>query len=133
MSNMKFLYLLLFTALAVPALGNTHHFCWCESAEVPDLDICLTQAACNLYPKDKFFNVKGGDPNAHAMTKMNYKLQKCYSTRAWPIIPHPYLGGNEFEDACYAAAGDQSVVDACTVSPGHRTHVKSICAKNHAW
>ncbi|KAK2002955.1 hypothetical protein LX36DRAFT_651590, partial [Colletotrichum falcatum] len=130
---MNFFSLLLLAALILPACGDTHQFCWCGSHEVPGNDICLTQAACDRYPKDKFFNVEGGDPNAPAMTKMNRKLQRCYSTRTWPIIPHPYLGGNEFEDACYAAASDQSVVDACAISPGSRTHVKSYCTKNHSW
>ncbi|KAK2006623.1 hypothetical protein LZ32DRAFT_663481 [Colletotrichum eremochloae] len=130
---MNFSFLLLSAALALLAHADTHHFCWCGSDQAPENDICLTQAACDRYPKDKFFNVKDGDPNAPAITKMNNKLQRCYSTRAWPIIPHPYLGGDEFEEACYAAAKDQSVVDACATSPGTRTGVKSYCTRNHNW
>ncbi|KAK2044819.1 hypothetical protein LZ31DRAFT_541544 [Colletotrichum somersetense] len=126
--------LLLLAASALPALGDTHHFCWCESAEAKGVDICLTQAACDRYPREKFFNVQGGDPNAPAITKMNPKLQKCYSTRAWPIIPHPYLGGDEFEEACFAAARDPRVINACVLSQGGaRSHVKSRCTRNHAW
>ncbi|KAF4852415.1 ATP-dependent DNA helicase pfh1 [Colletotrichum siamense] len=102
----------LFCALALGTLADRHHFCWCNSEQVPDHDLCLTQAACNYYPQDKFFGVHYGDPNAPTISKMNFKKQECYGTRAWPIIPHPFLGGNEFEDACYAAAADPAVVNA---------------------
>ncbi|KAF4904344.1 ATP-dependent DNA helicase PIF5 [Colletotrichum fructicola] len=100
----------LFCALALGTLADRHHFCWCNSEQVPDHDLCLTQAACNYYPQDKFFGVHYGDPNAPTISKMNFKKQECYGTRAWPIIPHPFLGGNEFEDACYAAAADPAVM-----------------------
>ncbi|KAF4828238.1 ATP-dependent DNA helicase pfh1 [Colletotrichum tropicale] len=103
---------ILMCALALGTLADRHHFCWCNSEQVPDHDLCLTQAACNYYPQDKFFGVHYGDPNAPTISKMNFKKQECYGTRAWPIIPHPFLGGNEFEDACYAAAADPAVVNA---------------------
>lgn len=118
----------LFCALALGTLADRHHFCWCNSEQVPDHDLCLTQAACNYYPQDKFFGVHYGDPNAPTISKMNFKKQECYGTRAWPIIPHPFLGGNEFDDACYAAAADPAVVNACGISPGTRTKIKSRCS-----
>ncbi|KAK2774926.1 hypothetical protein CKAH01_12979 [Colletotrichum kahawae] len=119
---------LLVCALALGTLADRHHFCWCSSEQEPDHDTCLTQAACNKYPQDKFFGVYYGDPNAPTISKMNFKRQECYGTRAWPIIPHPFLGGNEFQDACWAAAGDPAVIDACGISPGARTRVKSHCS-----
>ncbi|KAJ0305998.1 uncharacterized protein N0V96_001279 [Colletotrichum fioriniae] len=126
---MKFSITLLLAAFTTQALGDRHHFCWCGSDQVPRSDPCLTQAACAKYPQDKFFGVKGGDPSAPTISKWSEKKAKCYSTRAWPVIPHPFLGGNEFEDACFAAAADQAVVDACGISPGSRTGVKSYCSE----
>ncbi|KAK1585857.1 uncharacterized protein LY79DRAFT_257857 [Colletotrichum navitas] len=117
-------------AFALGAVANRHHFCWCESDQVADHDLCLTQAACAKYPQDKFFGVHYdyGDPSAKAISKMNFKRQECYGTREWPVIAKPYLGGNEFEDSCNAAASDAAVINACGTSPGVRTGVKSKCS-----
>ncbi|OHE93572.1 hypothetical protein CORC01_11169 [Colletotrichum orchidophilum] len=77
---MKYTTALLLGALASQALGNRHHFCWCDSDQVPDSDPCLTQAACAKYPQDKFFGVVGGDPSAPTISKWSEKKGKCYGT-----------------------------------------------------
>ncbi|TDZ40681.1 hypothetical protein CTRI78_v010215 [Colletotrichum trifolii] len=123
---MFFKLLLLWCTLALGVLADRHHFCWCNSDQYPDHDLCLTQAACNKYDQSKFFGVYYGDANAKTMTKMNNKKKECYSTREWPIIPRPFIGGNEFEDACNAAAADIAVVAGCGNQP--RTGIKSRCS-----
>ncbi|WQF84420.1 hypothetical protein CDEST_09434 [Colletotrichum destructivum] len=121
--------LLLLGAFTLPVLGDRHRFCWCGSHQSRELDPCLTAAACEKYPQDKFFGVQGGDPEAPTISKMNHKLGKCYGTRAWPVIPRPFLGGNEFEDACFAAAADTAAMEACELFPGYRTGIKSYCSE----
>ncbi|KAL0936863.1 uncharacterized protein CTRU02_209079 [Colletotrichum truncatum] len=126
---MRYAVLLLLGIFAFGVLADRHHFCWCESHQVGDHDTCLTQAACSKYPQDRFFGVQGGDSSASTITKMSWKRQECYSTRAWPIIPHPFLGGKEFKSACVAAATDESVVNACGFMPGERTGIRSVCSE----
>ncbi|KAK2007065.1 hypothetical protein LZ32DRAFT_622473 [Colletotrichum eremochloae] len=110
-------FLIILCKFALSAVANRHHFCWCASDQAEDHDLCLTEAACARYPQDKFFRVhyELGDPNAKAVSRMNFKREECYGTREWPVIPKPYLGGNEFEDSCYAAAKDPAVVNACII------------------
>jgi len=49
---------------------------------------------------------------------MNFKKQECYGTLGWPVAPKPFLGGDEFEESCFAAASDPAVINACGISPG---------------
>ncbi|KAK1979670.1 hypothetical protein LZ30DRAFT_725582 [Colletotrichum cereale] len=121
-------FYLLLCALALGAFADRHAFCWCDSDQVPGHDLCLTQAACARYPQDKFFGVHYGDWLAKTISKMSFKRQECYSTREWPIVAKPFLGGNEFEKACWDASADPAVVNACGISPGTRTGVKSHCS-----
>ncbi|KAK2069443.1 hypothetical protein P8C59_004025 [Phyllachora maydis] len=127
------LLLLLLLLVASPphgggVLARHHIFCWCESAQVPDLDACLTAHACAQYPQDrsKFFGVYGGDAAAAPVARMSPRRNKCYGTRAWPVIPHPFLGGDEFLVACHDAAAAMAAAGACDGVV--RSDVQSRCS-----